>query len=285
MYKRFLFAVLLLIFTDGAQAAEETRASYDIKLTYKAYWAGFVISKVNSVTHIGPSEYKMDVAYEITGLATLFSNMKNEVSTRGEIGPDGRLRPLFYRNTGSWGKEGYDIQTKFSPDDGKVTAHDYSFKFKKEFRYIPIRDDLKFGPDMVTYYLGLTLDDQAMKISSEMTHQNVFGGFFLLDIGHRCTGDKILKSRRSIYKGPVRICEFKDEIIGGNFEKVKKKKKRKKKHKKKKRSELEPVPMQIWYAKLDELKALNPWVPVYSEFAIDWGKVHVYLSKIEVIKK
>ncbi|VAW00976.1 hypothetical protein MNBD_ALPHA01-2448 [hydrothermal vent metagenome] len=33
------------------------------------------------------------------------------------------------------------------------------------------------------------------------------------------------------------------------------------------------------------MKPLDAWVPVYSEFAIDWGKVRLYLSKVEVTRK
>ncbi len=281
MRKLFLSAVICFILTDINMAAEEAGATYEIKLSYKAYWAGFVITRVNSTTHIGPSDYRMDVSYKITGLARIFSKMKNNVSARGKIMADGQLRPLYYENTGSWGRQGFSSRTKFRQQDGKILSHDYEFNFKDDYKYIPIEDSLRFGPDMISYYLGMTRSDQAMKINPEVIRRNVFGGFFLLDIAHRCTGDRLLKSRRSVYNGTVRTCEFTDRIIGGNFERVKKRKKRKKK----KRSELEPVPTQIWYAKLDELKPLNTWVPVYSEFAVDWGRVRLYLSKIEVTRK
>lgn len=280
MYKILFPIVSFFIIADASLAAEGDRYSQNIKLTYKAYWAGFVISKVYSTTHIGLSDYQIDVAYEVTGIASIFSKMKNKVSVRGKITPEGSLKPLYYENVGSWGRHGYSNRTEFQEHDGKIISHDYTFNFKEEFKYIPIKDDLKFGPDMVSFYLGLTLDDEAMKIGTEMKHQTVFGGFFLLDIAYQCTGTRRLKTRRSMYTGEVVVCEFSDEIIEGKFEKVQKKKKKKKE--KKKRSSIEPVPVQIWYAKPDELKEFDALVPVYSEFAVGWGKVRVYLSEIEV---
>lgn len=278
---KILFSIIVFFAITDINLAAPDRLSHDIKLTYKAYWGGFVISKVYSTTHIGPSDYQIDVAYEVTGIASIFSKMKNKVSVRGKITPDGRLKPLYYENIGSWGHHGYSNRTKFQEHDGKIISHDYTFNFKEEFKYIPINDDLKFGPDMVSFYLGLTLDDEAMKIGTEMKHHNVFGGFFLLDISYQCPETKRFKTRRSIYAGEVVVCEFSDKIIAGDFEKVKKKKKKKKK----KRSSIEPVPVQIWYAKLDELKEFGALIPVYSEFAIGWGKVRVYLSEIEVTSK
>jgi len=279
---RLFLSIFFYVVSAGAAPAAEGRSLQEIKLVYKAYWAGFVISKVYSSTYIGPTSYQMDVSYQVTGLASIFSKMKNKVSARGNIAPDGSLKPLFYENIGSWGKHGYETRVEFQEQDGKIISHDYSFNFKEKFTYIPIKDELKFGPDMVSFYLGLTLDEAAMKVGSEMKHQNVFGGFFLLDIAYQCTQIKQQNSRRSIYKGEVLVCEFSDEVIDGDFEKVKKKKKKKKK---KNRSDLEPVPVQIRYAKLEELGALNAMIPVYSEFAIGWGKVRVYLSGIEVITK
>lgn len=280
---KILFSVILfLIFTDINLAAEN-RLSQTIKLTYKAYWGGFVISKVYSTGQMDSKGYQAEISYNVTGLATIFSNMKNKVSVRGKFAPDGSLKPLIFENQGSWSRYSFRNRTEFQEQDSKIISHDYEFKFKEDVKYIPIRDELRYGPDMVSFYLGMTLDDDVMKIGTEVKHQNVFGGFFLLDISYQCTENRQLKSRRSIYNGEALVCKFSDKIIDGGFERIKKKKKsRKKKMKKKNTDTMEPVPLQIWYAKLDELENM---IPVYSEFPIGWGKVRVYLSEIEVTTK
>jgi len=281
MTKMFL-ALIFLLALVAAPNAETLAPGQEVKLTYKAYWGGFVVSEISSTVYVGPSDYHMEVSYEVTGLAAIFNKMKNKVSARGMISPDGTLRPLVYENEGSWGAEhGYKNRTEFNPDDSKIISHDYDFKFKKEYSYIPIKDALKFGPDMVSFYLGLTLDKTAIKLGPDFKHQNVFGGFFLLDIAYRCLDHKQQTSRRSLYQGDVLACEFNDKIIAGDFKKTTgKKKKKKRKRKKKNRSDLEPVPVHIWYAHMAGVDAM---VPVYSEFDVTWGKVRVYLTDMDVI--
>ncbi len=273
---KVLFSIIMLLLTASLSQAQAKRPSQEIKLIYKAYWGGFVISKVYSTGHMDATDYQVEISYKVTGLAAIFSNMKNTVSASGKFAPDGSLKPLVFENQGSWSRYSFKNRTIFQEQDGKIRSHDYEFKFKEDVKYIPIRDELKYGPDMVSFYLGLTLDEEAMKIGTEVKHQNVFGGFFLLDIAYQCTENKLLKSKRSIYNGETLVCEFKDTIVDGGFERIKKKKKSRKK---KNTDTMEPVPLQIWYAKPEELDNL---VPVYSEFPIGWGKVRVYLSEIEV---
>lgn len=275
MYKIFL-SIVSLIFVANISYAVEGRPSQDIKLTYKAYFGGFVISELFSVGHMDATDYQAEISYHVTGLGKIFSNMKNKVTVRGKFAPDGSLRPLVFENQGSWSRYSFSNRTEFQEDDSKIISHDYEFKFKEKVKYIPIKDELKYGPDMVSFFLGLTLSDEAMKIGAEVKHQNIFGGFFLMDIAYRCTENKQLTSKRSIYNGEVLVCNFKDKVIEGAFKRIKKKKKSKKK---KNTDTMEPVPMQIWYAKLGDLDQM---IPVYSEFPMGWGKVRVYLTNIEV---
>ena len=278
MNKILLSVILFFVFTNINWAAE-TRPSQTIKLTYKAYWGGFVISKVYSVGQMNTTDYQVEISYKVTGLATIFSNMKNKVFAKGKFAADGTLQPQFFENQGSWSRYSFKNRTEFQEQDSKIISHEYEFKFKEDVKYIPIKDDLKYGPDMVSFFLGLTLDEEAMKIGTEVKQQNVFGGFFLLNIAYQCTEFKRLKSKRSIYNGDALVCEFKDKIADGGFEGLKKKKKSRKK---KNTDTMEPVPMHIWYAKVDELENM---IPVYSEFPIGWGKVRVYLTEIEVTNK
>lgn len=283
MYK-ILFSIISFFIIADVDLAAADRPSHEIKLTYKAYWGGFVISKVYSTTHIGPADYQMDVTYEVTGLAAIFSNFRNKSSAQGKIAPDGTLKPLIFENQGSWSRYNFRIRTIFQEEDSKILSHDYAFKFREKVKYVPIRDELKYGPDMISFYLGLTLDEQEMAIGPEIKHQNVFGGFYLLDIAYRCPETKVMKSRRSIYKGEALVCEFNDKVVGGSFERIKKKKKskRKKRKKEKRKKNMEPVPLQVWYAKVGDVDAM---IPVYSEFAIGWGKVRLYLSDMQVTVK
>lgn len=275
---KILFSIIFFLITANISlAAENDRPSQNIKLSYKAYWAGFVVSELKSFGHMNSDGYQAEISYEVTGLATIFNNMKNTVSVRGKFAPDGTLRPLLYENQGSWSRYSFTNRTEFQELDSKIISHDFEFKFKEDVRYIPIKDELRYGPDMVSFFLGLTLSDEAMKIGTEVKHQNIFGGFFLLDIAYRCVENKRLKSKRSIYNGDALVCEFKDKIIDGGFERIKKKKK--KKRKKKNTDVMEPVPMKIWYAKVGELDQM---IPVYSEFPFGLGKVRVYLTEIEV---
>ncbi len=278
MNKILISVVLLFIFTDINLAAE-SRQSQNIKLTYKAYWGGFVISKIYSVGQMDNENYQVQISYKVTGLAKIFSNMKNTVSTEGKFAPDGSLKPLIFENQGSWSRYSFKNHTEFQEKDSKIISHDYEFKFKEDVKYIPIKDDLKYGPDMVSFFLGMTLDDEAMKIGTDVKHQNIFGGFFLLDIAYQCIGNKQLKSKRSIYNGDTTVCEFKDTIVDGGFVRIKKKKKSRKK---KNTDTMEPVPLKIWYAKVEQLDNM---IPVYSEFPFGWGKVRVYLTEIEVTAK
>lgn len=278
MYK-ILFSIILFFFIANISLAAQNRPSQNIKLTYKAYWGGFVISKIYSVGYMDSTDYNAEISYKVTGLAAIFSSMKNRVSVKGKFAPDGSLKPLVFKNEGSWSRYSFKNRTEFQQQDSKIISHDYEFKFKEKVNYIPIKDELKYGPDMVSFFLGLTLDDEAMKIGTEIKHQNIFGGFFLLDIAYQCTKNKELKSKRSIYNGEVLVCEFKDRIIDGSFKRIKKKKKSRKK---KNTDTMEPVPMEIWYARVGELDHM---IPVYSEFPIGWGKVRVYLSEIEVTTK
>ena len=107
-----------------------------------------------------------------------------------------------------------------------------------------------------------------------------------MDIGYQCIENKQLKSKRSVYRGQALICEFNDKYVSGSFERLEKKKKsrRQKKNKKKKKNTdtNEPVPLQIWYAKVDKLANM---IPVYTEFSIGWGKVRIYLSDIKVTEQ
>lgn len=280
MKKFFLSVVMIFIITETGLAAEE-HSSQHIKLTYKAYWGGFVISKVYSFGQMDAQGYQVEISYKVTGLAAIFSSMKNKVFARGKFAPDGSLKPLVFKNEGSWSRYSFKNHTEFDEQDSRIIAHDYEFKFKEDVEYIPLKEKLRYGPDMVSFYLGLTLDDEVMKIGTEEKHQNVFGGFFLLDISYQCTENKMLKSKRSIYNGEALVCKFSDKIIDGGFKRIKKKKKSRKK-KKKNTDTMEPVPLQIWYAKVGELENM---IPVYSEFPLGWGKVRVYLSEIEVTAK
>lgn len=286
--KKFLFtAFVCCIFTDMTLAAESQRSSQDVALTYKAYWAGFTVSEVTSVGHIDQEGYQAAISYKVSGLATVFSKMANTVSVRGKFAADGTLIPLVYENQGAWSRYHFRNRTEFDEADGKVISHDYDFTFKDPVKYIPIKEELKYGPDMVSFYLGLTLDENALKVGSEVKHQNVFGGFFLLDIGYHCPEYSQLNSQNSIYQGEVLVCVFTDKIIDGSFQRLKKKKTSRKKRlfrktKKRNTDTMEPVPVEIWYAKLPDLDHL---VPVYSEFSIGLGKVKVYLSGIKVTTK
>lgn len=289
---RFLIVIGWVIggifcFSNFATAGDRGH-SQDIKLTYKAYWAGFVISKIYSQGQLTPESYQVDVSYEVTGLASIFSSMKNKISARGKFAADGSVRPLMFENQGSWSRYGFSNHTEFRPQDSKIIVHEYEFKFREDVKYIPISDELKYGPDMVSFYLGLTLDDEKMKINAQEKHQNIFGGFFLLDVSYRCTGNRIVKSRRSVYKGKALVCEFHDKIIDGAFVRVKKKRKSRRERRKHRKSRkkntdtMEPTPLQIWYGKID---GVDNMVPVYSEFPFGWGKVRLYLAKIEVTAK
>lgn len=286
--KRFLFTALLYcIFTDINLAAERERPSQDITLTYKAYWAGFAVSEVSSVGHMDQEGYRATISYKVSGLATVFSKMANTVSVRGKFAPDGTLIPQVYENQGTWSQYRFRNRTEFDEQDGRIISHDYDFKFKEAVQYIPVKEELKYGPDMVSFYLGLTLDEDALKVGSEVKHQNVFGGFFLLDIGYHCPEYKQLNSKNSLYQGEALVCEFTDKVIDGGFRRLKKKKTSRKKRlfrtkKKRNTDTMEPVPVEIWYAKLPDLDHL---VPVYSEFSIGLGKVKVYLSEIKVTTK
>ncbi|MBL4802625.1 MAG: DUF3108 domain-containing protein [Emcibacter sp.] len=283
MYKVFFSIILYFTIPHIPLAVAATESSAHIitpqtvKLTYKAYWGGFVISNIHSLGKINANGYEMEISYEVTGLASFFSNMKNKVSVQGTFSPSGALKPLVYKNTGSWSRYNFDTLTEFNETDSKIFSHEYEFKFKEDVKYIPIKDELRFGPDMLSFYLGLTLNDNALKIGTELKHQNVFGGFYLLDIAYRCTENKQFKSKRSAFSGEVIVCEFKDSVLDGSFERINKKSKKKKK---KNRDKFEPVPLTIWYAKPKDLKNM---IPVYSEFPIGWGTVRVYLSDIEVI--
>jgi len=278
MYK-ILFSILFFMTLVGVGRAAD-RPHQEIKLTYKAYWGGFVISKVYSHGQMSADAYQAEISYKVTGLASIFSNMENKVSVRGMITPEGILKPHIFENQGSWGKNNFKNRTEFRQQDSKIITHEYTFKFKEDVRYIPVKDPLKYGPDMVSFYLGLTLDEAKMTVGPELKHQNIFGGFFLLDISYRCLEHKYLKSRRSLYRGQALVCEFQDKVIDGGFERIKKKKKKKKKSKKKDNEDtMEPTPLHIWYAKLDQLDHM---IPVYSEFPFGWGKVRVYLSDIAV---
>lgn len=271
-----------MIFSNVA-LAQGKRPSQEIKLTYTAFWGGFVISKVYSTAIITETDYRMEVSYKVTGLASIFSNMQNTVSVQGKFGPEGGLKPTLFENQGTWSRYSFKNRTEFQKQDSKIVSHDFEFKFKDEAKYIPVREDLQYGPDMLSFYLGLTLDEEVMSIGTEVRHQNVFGGFFLMDIGYQCIENKELKSKRSIYRGETLICEFTDKHVDGGFQRIKKKKKSKRKKKKKKNTDtMEPVPLQIWYAKVGDLKNM---IPVYTEFPIGWGKVRVYLSEIEVTEK
>ena len=286
--KIFLVAALVFcIFTDINLAAERQRPSQYVTLTYQAYWAGFAISKITSVGHMDQEGYRATISYKVSGLATIFSKMANTVSVRGKFSPDGRLIPQVYENKGAWSGYHFRNRTEFDEQDGRIISHDYDFEFKDAAKYIPVKDDLKYGPDMVSFYLGLTLDDDALKVGAEIKRQNVFGGFFLLDISYHCPEYKQFNSTQSIYEGEVLVCEFTDKVIDGGFQRLKKKKTSRKKRlfrkkKKKNTDTMEPVPVEIWYAKLPELDYL---VPVYSEFSIGLGKVKVYLSEITVTTK
>jgi len=282
MNKILAFIILFFFAANISFAAEKDKATQHIKLTYKAYWGGFVISKIYSSGHMSAADYAIEASYKVTGLATIFSNMENKVTARGKFAPDGSLKPLFYTNQGRWGKKySFHNRTAFQEEDSKIISHEFTFKFKEDVEYIPIREEHKYGPDMVSFYLGLSLDEDAMKIGEKIMHQNIFGGFFLLDISYQCTENKRLKSKRSIYNGDALVCEFSDEIVDGGFTRINKKKKvsQKNKRKKKNTDTMEPTPLQIWYAKVD---GLDDMIPVYSEFPIGWGKVRVYLAEIEV---
>ncbi|VAX04238.1 hypothetical protein MNBD_ALPHA03-2079 [hydrothermal vent metagenome] len=281
MTKVLAFIILFFAAAGISHAAENDKATQHIKLTYKAYWGGFVISKVYSSGHMSPTDYAVEVSYKVTGLATIFSNMENKVTARGKFASDGSLKPLSYTNQGRWGKYSFHNRTEFQKEDSKIISHEFAFKFKEDVEYIPIREEHKYGPDMVSFYLGLSLDEEAMKIGEKIMHQNIFGGFFLLDISYQCTENKRLKSKRSVYKGDVLVCEFRDKIVDGSFKRIKKKKKSQKKSRKKKNNTdtMEPIPLEIWYGKVD---GLDNMIPVYSEFSIGWGKVRVYLAEIEV---
>ena len=278
---RFVIFICGALLLSNIAMADEKAHIQDIKLTYKAYWAGFVISEVHSRGVITPDSYQVDVSYKVTGLAAIFSSMKNRVSARGIFAADGSVRPLVFDNQGSWSHYGFTNHTEFRLEDSKIISHKYTANFKRKVKYIPVREELAYGPDMVSFYLGLTLDEEKMKIGAPERHQNIFGGFFLLDISYRCIANKTLKSKRSVYKGKALVCEFHDKIIDGGFERIKKKKSRKKKkHRKKKNTDtMEPVPLQVWYGRIG---GVDHMVPVYSEFPFGWGKVRVYLSKIEV---
>lgn len=284
----FLIFICGALLLSNIVMADEKEHVQEIKLTYKAYWAGFVISEVHSRGVITPDSYQVDVSYEVTGLAAIFSSMKNKVSARGKFAADGSVRPLVFENQGSWSHYGFSNRTEFRLEDSKIISHKYTANFKRKVKYIPVREALAYGPDMVSFYLGLTLDEEKMKIGAPEKHQNIFGGFFLLDISYRCTGNKKLESRRSVYRGEALVCEFHDKIIDGGFERIKKKKSRKKSRKKKRYRKkkntdtMEPVPLQVWYGRID---GVDHMVPVYSEFPFGWGKVRVYLSNIEVTTK
>lgn len=272
MWRFFLFLSLILSSTPA-----NARSEQDITLTYKAYWGGFVISEIYSRAQLSDEEYRVEVAYDVTGLASIFSNMKSKSSVHGIILPDGQLKPLQFDNAGSWSKSHFTTTTHFDRDSSQITAHDFDFKFKKEAKYIPIDEGRRRGPDMMSYYLGLILDPMALRIADAVMDQNVFGGFFLLNMAYKCPEMKEMDSRRAVYHGPVIACEFNDKIVDGKFiatEKAKKKKKRKKKKKEKK-----PQPVQLWFAQMDDIGAR---IPVYAEFAIGWGKVRVYLAGMEV---
>ena len=281
MYKIIFFALLSFVvphITLAAQPVQNIKTGQNIKLTYKAYWGGFVISKIYSQGYLDAKGYQVEIFYEVTGLASIFSNMKNKVSAQGIFAPDGSLKPLVFENQGSWGNFSFKNRTEFDAGDSRIIAHDYTFEFEKDAKYIPLRDDLKYGPDMASFYLGLTLAEGGLEIGAEEKHQNVFGGFFLLDIAYQCAENKRLKSRRSVYTGDTLVCKFRDSIVDGGFKYINKKKKSRTK-KKKSTDTMEPVPLQIWYAKLDEMDHM---VPIYSEFSIGWGKVRVYLADVEV---
>jgi len=273
---KFRWSLIVFLWLTSPSLAAPPKAPQTIKLTYKAYWGGFVISKVYGAAQLDPGNYQVDISYEVTGLAAIFSKAHNSSSARGIFTEDGTLTPLSYESEGGWSKNSYRNKVRFRKEDGKIISHDQDFKFREEVKYIPIRDDLKYGPDLISFYLGLMFQDPPLTNWPELRHQNVFGGFFLFDIAYRCPGMGTLDSRRAIYRGKALVCEFSDRIIDGRFERLKKSKKKKKKAKKEK----QPDPVKIWFARVGDLDAM---IPVYSKFAVGWGNVRVYLSEIEVI--
>lgn len=264
---------ILCLFVSNGFAADQ-RTPQKINLIYKAYWGGFVISKVYGTVKLDPKGYEVNVSYEVTGLASIFSKAKNRSFAQGVFAKDGSVKPLAYESTGSWSKNSYRNHVKFREQDSKIISHKQNFKFKEEVKYIPVREELKYGPDLISFYLGLMVSDEPLTKWTELQHQNVFGGFFLFDIAYRCPATDTVDSSRSTYKGEAIICQFSDKIIDGGFERVKKKKKKKAKKKK------IPEPVKIWFTKTGGIEAM---IPVYSEFSIGWGKVRVYLADIEVI--
>lgn len=272
MLRLFIFLSLMALLSSPVNA----QSSQSIKLTYKAYWGGFVISKVYSSARLSNESYQVDVAYDVTGLASIFSNMKSKSSVRGNILSDGALMPLEFDNAGSWGKSHFTTKTRFDSESSQIVAHDIDFKFKKEAKYIPIADAQRKGPDMMSYYLDLMLNPHALAVSQDLREATVFGGFFLLNMAYKCPERKTLDSGRATYTGPVIACEFTDKVVDGNFIATDKKKKKKRKKKKKEKA---TKPVEIWFA---EIEGLQPKVPVYAEFAIGWGKVRVYLAEIDV---
>jgi hypothetical protein len=250
-----LVPVLLVPIPAPAQDAPELHATYDI------YAAGLHVAQVDVALGVGPSHYRLQLAYRTTGLVG-FLHHGHQLNTVVGTWDAGKPQPRQFESIGVWG------------GDDKLTLIDYVHGEPLIRRLLPPRDQerepvpLALQRNSVDSLSALALlirrvDDTGRCDASVHT----FDGHRASEITAHTVGEEILPpTDRSVFNGEALRCDFLGQMLAGFL------------YRDDTPSDRRPLHGSAWLA---TVVPGAPPVPVRLEFETRWfGYASMYLTML-----
>ena len=108
--------IALALVASLPRAAEEA----PLDLRYGLHWAGFQIATLKLQHSLAPSGYDAKVVIETVGLIERLVHYRAKTLAQGELGPDGRLRPVAFSTDYRSRKKERSARVTFDPASGDV---------------------------------------------------------------------------------------------------------------------------------------------------------------------
>jgi hypothetical protein len=120
-------------------AASLTRAAEEapLDLRYGLYWAGFQIATLKLQHEVAPAGYRAKLAIETVGLVEKLVRYRARTLAKGELGPDGHLRPVAFSTEYRSRKKERRASVTFDPASGDVVEVRMTKRGKPDSSKVP----------------------------------------------------------------------------------------------------------------------------------------------------